>query len=328
MKKVLITGGAGFIGYHLANKLIESGYHIDLLDNFSRGVNDAQLSDLVENEKISLINADLLQSAVEQLDHDYRYIYHFAALIGVQHVLKSPYDVLAKNFTLLQNALELAKRQKKLERFIFTSTSEVYAGTLNHYGLEFPTPESTSLTVSDLREARTSYMLSKIYGEAMCQYSDLPVTIIRPHNFYGPRMGLSHVIPELMKKVVETKTGLLDVFSVNHKRTFCYIADAVKMIQLLAETDKTVGESYNIGNGDEEITMAELAQKITKIVGKEVIINPMPATPGSPERRCPSIIKLKEVIPYSKQYPLEKGLQETYDWYSASVFSGQDVSAV
>ena len=99
-------------------------------------------------------------------------------------------------------------------------------------------------------------------------------------------------------------------------------------MQLLAETDKTVGESYNIGNGDEEITMAELAQKITKIVGKEVIINPMPATPGSPERRCPSIIKLKEVIPYSKQYPLEKGLQETYDWYSASVFSGQDVSAV
>ena len=328
MKKVLITGGAGFIGYHLANKLIESGYHIDLLDNFSRGVNDAQLSDLVENEKISLINADLLQSVVEQLDHDYRYIYHFAALIGVQHVLKSPYDVLAKNFTLLQNALELAKRQKKLERFIFTSTSEVYAGTLNHYGLEFPTPESTSLTVSDLREARTSYMLSKIYGEAMCQYSDLPVTIIRPHNFYGPRMGLSHVIPELMKKVVETKTGLLDVFSVNHKRTFCYIADAVKMIQLLAETDKTVGESYNIGNGDEEITMAELAQKITKIVGKEVIINPMPATPGSPERRCPSIIKLKEVIPYSKKYTLEKGLQETYDWYSASVFSGQDVFAV
>jgi len=328
MKKVLITGGAGFIGYHLANKLIESGYHIDLLDNFSRGVNDAQLSDLVENEKISLINADLLQSVVEQLDHDYSYIYHFAALIGVQHVLKSPYDVLAKNFTLLQNALELAKRQKKLERFIFTSTSEVYAGTLNHYGLEFPTPESTSLTVSDLREARTSYMLSKIYGEAMCQYSDLPVTIIRPHNFYGPRMGLSHVIPELMKKVVETKTGLLDVFSVNHKRTFCYIADAVKMIQLLAETDKTVGESYNIGNGDEEITMAELAQKITKIVGKEVIINPMPATPGSPERRCPSIIKLKEVIPYSKKYTLEKGLQETYDWYSASVFSGQDVFAV
>jgi len=328
MKKVLITGGAGFIGFHLANKLIESGYHIDLLDNYSRGVNDAQLSDLVENEKISLINADLLQSVVEQLDHDYRYIYHFAALIGVQHVLKSPYDVLAKNFTLLQNALELAKRQKKLERFIFTSTSEVYAGTLNHYGLEFPTPESTSLTVSDLREARTSYMLSKIYGEAMCQYSDLPVTIIRPHNFYGPRMGLSHVIPELMKKVVETKTGLLDVFSVNHKRTFCYIADAVKMIQLLAETDKTVGESYNIGNGDEEITMAELAQKITKIVGKEVIINPMPATPGSPERRCPSIIKLKEVIPYSKKYTLEKGLQETYDWYSASVFSGQDVSAV
>ena len=86
-KKVLITGGAGFIGNHLANKLLDSECQIDLLDNFSRGVNDSQLAALTKNEKIKLINADLLQSVVEQLDHDYRYIYHFAALIGVQHVL-------------------------------------------------------------------------------------------------------------------------------------------------------------------------------------------------------------------------------------------------
>jgi len=329
VKKVLITGGAGFIGYHLANKLLESDYQIDLLDNFSRGVNDTQLAVLTENEKINLINIDLLQNiAIDKLGQDYAYIYHLAAVIGVQHVLTTPYNVLEKNFILLQNALKIARKQKKLERFVFTSTSEVYAGTLNHYGLEFPTPETTPLTVNDLNEARTSYMLSKIYGESMCNHSGLPVTIIRPHNFYGPRMGLSHVVPELMKKVIEVENGHLDVFSIKHKRTFCYIADAVEMIQLLTESDKTIGKSYNIGNDDEEITMGELAQKIIDLIGKDISINPMPATPGSPERRCPSISKLKNVISYTKQYPLNKGLQETFDWYNKNIFSGKEVSAV
>jgi UDP-glucose 4-epimerase len=329
MNKVLITGGAGFIGYHLANKLIENSYKIDLLDNFSRGVNDSQITALAKNERVNLINADLLLPNIQnKLKKDYSYIYHFAAVIGVQHVLKSPYDVLDKNIRLLQNTLEIANHQKNLTRFIFASTSEIYAGTLNHYGLEFPTPETTPLTINSLNEARTSYMLSKIYGEAMCLHSDLPVTIIRPHNFYGPRMGLSHVIPELMKKVVEKERDQLNVFSINHRRTFCYIADAVEMIQLLAESDKSIGESYNIGNDDEEITMGDLAKRIIDLIGKGVCINPMIATPGSPERRCPSISKLKNVIPYTKQYPLEKGLLETFDWYYKNIFSGQEVSAV
>ena len=255
-------------------------------------MNDTQLADLSDNNKINLINADLLQSAtINRLDKNYFYIYHLAAVIGVQHVSRSPLDVLEKNFILLQNTLKIAKQQKELERFIFASTSEVYAGTLNHFGLEFPTPESTVLTVNNLHKSRTSYMLSKIYGEAMCLHSGLPFTIIRPHNFYGPRMGLSHVIPELMKKVFDSRNGMVDVYSVNHKRTFCYIADAMEMIHLLIKSDQSVGMAYNIGNVDEEITMGYLAQKVIDLIGKDVIINPMPATPGSPERRCPSIAK-------------------------------------
>ena len=85
--------------------------------------------------------------------------------MGVKHVLKSPYHVLQKNVDLLKNAISLAKQQKNLKRFIFTSTSEVYAGTLNHFGLKFPTDEMTPLTINDLNNERTSHMLSKIYGE-------------------------------------------------------------------------------------------------------------------------------------------------------------------
>jgi len=329
MDKVLITGGAGFIGFHLAKQLLKSDCQVDLLDNFSRGVNDKDLSNISEDEKVNLINLDLLNPArISHLDNDYNYIYHLAAVIGVQHVLKAPYDVLTKNFILLENTLAVAKRQKNLKRLVFASTSEVYAGTLFHYGLKFPTEESTPLTISDLPEARSTYMLSKIYGEATCIHSRLPVTIIRPHNFYGPRMGLSHVIPELMKKIIDLNTGMLDVFSVEHKRTFCYIADAVEMIQKLVESELTIGDSYNIGNQDEEISMGDLAQKIISLLGKEVVVNPMPPTSGSPERRCPSINKLNNVINYTKKYSIDKGLKATFNWYNKNVFSGKVVSAI
>ena len=101
---------------------------------------------------------------------------------------------------MLRNIITFGKRQENLERLIFTSTSEVYAGTLKYFSLKIPTPENTPLALTELSENRTSYMLSKIYGEALCLHSGLPVTIVRPHNFYGPRMGLSHVIPELFKE--------------------------------------------------------------------------------------------------------------------------------
>jgi len=241
--------------------------------------------------------------------------------------LKAPYKVLTKNYTLLDNALEIARCQKNLKKFVFASTSEVYAGTLINYGLKFPTPESTPLTVSDSGENRTSYMLSKIYGEVMCLHSGLPTTIIRPHNFYGPRMGLSHVIPELMKKIVECKSNRLDVYSVSHKRTFCYIADAVSAIQMLAESKNSIGKVYNVGCDDEEVTMGELSEKIIKMIGKRLDVNPLLATQGSPERRCPSIEKLKEGTQFKRKFSLDEGLQETYNWYEENIFSGKEKSA-
>ena len=131
-----------------------------------------------------------------------------------------------------------------------------------------------------------------------------------------------------MKKVIEANNGLVDVYSVKHKRTFCYIGDAVEIIQLLAESINAIGKVFNVGNDDEEITMGELAKIIIDLIGKDVDINSMPSTPGSPERRFPSITKLKEIVIYKKKYPLEKGLKETFSWYNVNVFSGEGVSAI
>ena len=108
---------------------------------------------------------------------NYSYIFHFAAIVGVKNVIRKPFDVLVQNIDSLNKILNLAKNQKNLKRFIFTSSSEIYAGTLNNFGLKFPTPEKTILTLNNLDHQRSTYMLSKIYGEAMCHHSNIPFTI-------------------------------------------------------------------------------------------------------------------------------------------------------
>jgi nucleoside-diphosphate-sugar epimerase len=206
MKKILITGGAGFIGFHLSKKFLKEGYKVDIVDNLKRGIIDFDLKNILTNQNINFINSNLLKVNLNNWSNDYDKIFHLAAIIGVKHVKKNPYNVLTQNVNLLDNVIKIALKQKKLSKFIFFSTSEVYAGTLKSYGLKFPTPENTKLTVSDLFSDRTSYMMSKIYGELMCNLNkNLPHVNIRPHNFYGPRMGFSHVIPELMKKIYFSK---------------------------------------------------------------------------------------------------------------------------
>ena len=117
---------------------------------------------------VELKTGNLLdKTIVDEIESDYDYIYHLAAIIGVQNVLNRSYEVLANNVILTIIAIDIAKKQEHLKRLLFASTSEVYAGTLSYHGLEFPTAEDTPLTVSDLKHPRTSYMISKIYGEAL-----------------------------------------------------------------------------------------------------------------------------------------------------------------
>jgi nucleoside-diphosphate-sugar epimerase len=322
MNKVLITGGAGFIGYHLAKRLLKGDYQIDLVDNLSRGSMDEEIKKILSNSKVRFFNIDLLQSsAFEKFDNDYNYIYHFAAIIGVSNILNKPYNVLKDNVLMLLNTISFAKRQSALKRFVFTSTSEVYAGTLQYFTLPIPTPESTPLALTDLSHPRTSYMLSKIYGEALCHHSALPFTIIRPHNIYGPRMGMAHVIPELLKKAYYAKEGSkLDVFSVNHRRTFCYIDDCIEMIKLSAELRTCNRQTLNVGNQSPEISIERLANLIIKSVGKDLKINPQPETPGSPSRRCPDMTKTFKLTGYKPKIEIEEGIKLTYEWYKKHYF--------
>ncbi len=317
--KYLITGGAGFIGFHLAKKLLLHGNEVTIVDNLVRGEMDSELKELLKNKQLKFSQIDLLkENSLEELNKNYDFIFHLAAVLGVDNVLKNSYKVLDINKKLLSNVILFASRQKNLKKLFFTSTSEIYAGTLQKSTLTIPTPEDSNIVLTDLNHPRTSYMLSKAYGEAMCYASDLPVLILRPHNIFGPRMGMAHVIPQLIKRAFNTpKDGQLGIYSPSHTRAFCYIKDAVDSIYKLIELNLKTNNVFNLGTSKPEITMLNLAKEIIKIMDRsDIKLIELENTPGSPTRRCPDTDKIDNITGLKLRTDLAKGIAETYRWYN------------
>ncbi len=325
----LITGGAGFIGGFLCRKLVARGFRVHLLDNLSRGRRDAFLLERLASDGVELLEQDLGDPEFgARAGVDYSHIFHFAAILGVQQVLEHPYATLRTNVALLEAALDLARRQRALERFVFASTSEVYAGSLEHLDLPIPTPEEVPLALPDLGRPRTAYMLSKLYGEALVRHSELPQTIVRPHNVYGPRMGNAHVIPQLLERAHRLAPGeALEVFSVDHSRCFCFVEDAVEMLARVALEPRGRGRVLNLGSPGPEIRMDALAELILRTVGRTAVIAPRPATPGSPARRCPDMREMEAVTGFRAATRLEEGVRRTYEWYRPEFESRPEATA-
>lgn len=319
MKKILIIGGAGFIGFHLANNLSNNN-EVHLLDNFQRGKKDISLTNLIAKGNVELLNYDLMDEKVaDLLSHEYDFIFQLAAIVGVQNVIDQPYQVLYKNFLINHNALLLAEKQSKLRSFIFASTSEVQSNSANHFDMPFPTSENFPICLPDLKEERSSYMLSKVYGEAMCYQKNIPSIILRPHNIYGPRMGMSHVIPEIMYKIYSAnKNTTIDVKSPKHMRAFCYVDDAVMLMEKLVNKaeDCHLNNAYNIGNSNEEVTIEELVKILLEVADrKDLNIFPSEDTKGSPSRRCPDISKTTSITQIGPKINLLEGCKLTWEWY-------------
>ena len=318
----MITGGAGFIGYHLARYLSLFDNQIVIADNFQKNNQDQDLMVLGSKYNLTTVNVDLKDpNQLDKIKGSYDYIYHLAAIVGVQNVLKNPWNVLDDGIAILENVINLAKAQKQLDRFIFASSSEVYDQTLKLNNNCIPTSESCPITVPDLRHSRATYMLAKIYGEALCVHSGLPYTIFRPFNIYGPRMGMAHVIPETIKKInMANDGGVIDVWNLNHSRTYCYIDDAVKMIKKCVEHKNAKNSVFNIGSSGPEITVIELVKIISKICHRNVVVNEVNIDDGSPARRCPDVSQINCLTGHKAIVSLEKGLQLTCNWYKKNRF--------
>jgi UDP-glucose 4-epimerase len=332
MRTALITGGLGFIGYHLSRRLIVEGFRVVALDNLQRGRVDADLARLQADGGYELLIADLLADDIPTGIHrDITHVFHLAAIVGVKNVVGDPYRVLRENALTLMRILGWSRDLPNLQRFVFASTSEIYAGTLEAFGLPIPTSETAPLTVTGLERPRTTYMLSKLYGEALCLHAGLPFTILRPHNVYGPRMGMAHVVPELLRRADEAEPGgKLVVYSPGHRRTFCYISDAIELMVRLALAPSACGMTFNIGADVDEIPILDLADRVAKTVGKMLHLMPGPDTDGSPTRRKPDLARAIKASSYAPRVSLDDGLKRTWDWYRVAIAEAAmiaDVSA-
>ncbi len=322
-KKNLITGGAGFVGYHLAKRLLDLGEEVVLVDNFFRGKPDKYFLNLLKRPGVKFIKADLTDpKSIKKLGSSYDYVYHLAAINGTKYFYKIPHEVLRINILTLINILDwfIRKNKKKNAKILFTSSNEAYAGALDLFGkLPVPTPESVPLLVSDVYNPRWTYAGTKLIGEQfLIHYANhykFRMSIVRPHNFYGPRAGSDHVIPELIKRI-NKKVDPFPIYGVSHTRSFCYIDDAVKAMIMVMESKKTDGRTYHIGTS-EELKIRDLAKNLFKVAGwKPRRVKSDSAPFGSVQRRCPEIKQIKKDVGWEPKTKLAEGLKKTYEWYA------------
>ena len=315
MTKILITGGAGFLGYHLATALSMSE------DNEIVLADDADLRRLRERRNISVVTIDLTRpEEYAKLQGPYAHVYHLAAIIGVENVLRRPHDVVVKNALSTLHLLDWFVRGGG-QKILFSSTSEAYAWTQQFYELAIPTPEAVPLALTDLSNPRISYAGSKIHGELavtqVCRAHDKAYTIVRYHNVYGPRMGYEHVIPQLFERVRGGENPL-KVYSASHQRAFCYVADAVNATIIAMTSEEGNGETFNIGNQRSEVRIDDLALLIGRLAGKQVTIKNAVAANDPIVRRCPDMSKTKRLLGFEASVGLEQGVAETLAWYETS----------
>lgn len=320
MSKILVTGAAGFIGCTLVTKLLATGGHsITLVDDFARGRADDTWEKIIAHSDVTFMQGDLTdKDFVSTIPNDFEYIFHFAAVIGVKSVSQNPDKVLYVNTISTLLLLDHFKNAKtKPKRFVFSSTSEIVAGTQEHFGITVPTKEDVPLCLGMPSEGRSTYLLSKALGESACiTYQNthgIPCTIVRYFNVYGPRMGFQHVIPELFIKIMAQDE--VEVFSPTHTRAFCYVDDAVDATLACAFSPTTSNEIINIGNSSQEISIKDLVLTVAEVLGKTIKIKDGQDTKGSPPRRCPDTSKLEKLTGFNAGVSLKEGISKTYDWY-------------
>lgn len=316
--KALITGGAGFIGFSLSKYLAERDYDITICDNLFRGQMDEDFRNFIKRDNVRFIKVDLIKKEeLDKLEKDYEYIYHLAAINGTKYFYDIPHEVLKTNVLSLINVLDWLTNTE-CKKIVWTSSSETYAGTIKTSKVPIPTPENVPLTIEDVFNPRFSYAGTKIIGELLCiNYArryGFNLSIIRPHNIYGPRMGYEHVIPQFIERVIKRENPF-KIYGVEQSRAFCFIEDFIRGIKSVGESPRTNGEIINIGNDKEEIKIINLARKIFDISNFHPELEILPPPKGSVDRRCPDITKAKELVGYKPQIDLNTGLQKTYNWY-------------
>lgn len=311
MSKVLITGAAGFIGSHLADRLVKDGHHVVGVDNLFRG-KMKNVERLNKNPNFEFHRADITSGGyLKKILRDVEVVYHYAAINGTKHFYERPLEVLKTNVEGTINVLKMSA-ECGVNKFIFASSSEVYSDPL-----KFPTSESHPLLIPDVDNPRYSYNASKATGEVYTRWyakeHNFEYLILRIFNTYGPRMdtsGYGQVVPEFIRKLSEPQFTIIG--DGKQTRSFCYIDDLIEMTVRAAK--KVKNDILNIGN-DEEIEILKLARILHELAGKKFRYKLLPPRAGDPRRRVPDITKAKKLLRYAPETDIRTGLERTLEWY-------------
>jgi UDP-glucose 4-epimerase/UDP-glucuronate decarboxylase len=317
MARVLILGGAGFIGFHLADRLSQEGDSVTLVDDHSRGRLDRDLASLTARPNVTLVEADLTDArSYARLPRRWDQVWMLAAVVGVRNVEGDPARVIRVNALATLHLLDWIGPEAGV--LFFASTSEVYAGGVDAGIVPVPTPEDVPLVITDVAHPRAAYAVSKVLGEAAVIHAararGVPFVIARFHNVYGPRMGTDHVIPELCLRALAGEDPFR-VWSVDQRRAFCHVADAVEAMVALVRTERAWGQLVHVGNDRDETTIGDLAALVLRTARVSPRVVALPAPSGSVSRRCPDLSRLRALTGCTPKVSLEDGVRQTLEWY-------------
>ncbi len=321
MSVVLITGGAGFIGSHLAEALLKAGNQILVLDDLSSG-SEANIDHLRGDPQFEFIDDTILNRTVLfDLVDSADIVVHLAATVGVLNIIDDPVGTIRNNVSGTEAVLEAAlNRQRKV---ILASTSEVYGKSA-----DIPFREDGDLLLGPSSRCRWSYASSKIVDEflalAYWQAHRLPTVVVRLFNTIGPRQvgRYGMVVPRFLSQAMRGED--VTVFGTGKQtRCFTYVGDTVQWLLRLITSDTAVGQVINLGNPN-EITISDLARRVIAVTGSDSGIRYVPYAEAYGEgfedmaRRVPDITKAKAITGYSPQYDLDCSLRLTHGWYQAN----------
>jgi len=315
---ILITGGAGFIGSHLAEKLLKEEHTVCVIDNLSTG-KYSNIIHLTKKKNFnyvidSILNRDILEDLVKKSDQ----IYHLAAAVGVKYIIDNPLLSLQTNIGGAENVLEFANKYKK--KVLMASTSEIYGKNDN-----IPFKEEDDRLLGSTHISRWSYSAAKAIDEffALAYYREkkLPVVIVRCFNTVGPRQTGQYgmVIPKFVRNALLNHP--ITIFGDGKQtRCFCDVDDVTDGMIKLMNNKKAVGEIFNIGN-DKSISIEELAHKIKKLTNSKSKIEYVNYEDAYEEgfedmrHRKPDLSKVIKLIDYKPKYNLEQILKRTIDYF-------------
>ena len=309
MTKVLVTGADGFIGSHLTEMLYNKGYAVKALSQYNSFNNWGWLESVNCKKEIEILNGDIRDPYFcKNISKDVDIIFHLAALIAIPFSYIAPNSYVETNVMGTLNICQAA-RENRVSRLIHTSTSEVY-GTAKYV----PIDENHPL------QPQSPYSATKIAADAMAMsfYNsfDLPVTTVRPFNTYGPRQSARAIIPTIITQIATGKKEI-KLGDTSPTRDLNYVEDCCRGFIMLAESEKTIGETINIGS-NKEISMGDLLKLIKEAMSSKVnfVSDHQRVRPKQSEvfRLCCDNKKIKQLVGYEPQINIQDGLKKTIEW--------------